>query len=109
MQVPLIQVTIRRDANTITPITVPAYERTLLRNMFGAENVQGDDVIGAYEADPAGEYERLCAKYGTNKVIKVFGDDGGERLQELVEKAAAGEAKPAKGKAKKADDAESAE
>lgn len=107
MQVPLIQVTIRRDANTITPITVPAYERTLLRNMFGAENVQGDDVIGTYEADPAGEYERLCAKYGTNKVIKVFGDDGGERLQELVEKA--GEAKPAKGKAKKADDADSAE
>jgi len=37
--VPLLAVTIRRDAHTITPTTVPPYELTLLRQMFGKENV----------------------------------------------------------------------
>lgn len=93
-KVPLIQVTIRRDANTITPVTVPPYELTILRNMFGKENVTEGEQVGEFEVDAASEHERLSAKYGQGKVVKVYGDDEGERLTELVEKAAI-KAKPA--------------
>ena len=99
--VPLIQVTIRRDANTITPVTVPPYEMTILRNMFGKENVTEGEVVGEIEVNPAGEHERLSAKYGFEKVAKVYGDDDGERLSEQVEKAASGKGKPASKKAAK--------
>ncbi|MGL5117530.1 MAG: hypothetical protein ACRC7C_19635 [Beijerinckiaceae bacterium] len=85
--VSLLAVTIRRDANTITPITVPAHELPMLRNMFGKENVtQADEPVGSVEVDPAGEYERLSAKYGAGKVAKVYGDDDGLRLSEMVAK-----------------------
>lgn len=88
INVPLLNVTIRRDAMTITPVTVPPYELTLLRQMFGKENVTEGDQAGVIEVDPANEYERLSAKYGAAKVSKVYGDDEGERLTELVEKSA---------------------
>ncbi len=104
IHVPLLTVTIRRDANTITPVTVPPHELTLLRQMFGKENVQEGEAVGTVELDPAGEHERLSAKYGPQKVAKVYGDDDGERLAELVEKAATKAPKAAKpGKAAKAD------
>ena len=93
--VPILEVTIRRDAHTITTTTIPAYEMTLQRQMFGKENVTEGAVVGELEADPAGEHERLCAKYGADKIAKVYGDDEGERLAELVEKAATN-AKPTK-------------
>ena len=86
--VPLLAVTIRRDAHTITQTTVPAYEMTLLRQMFGKENVTEGEAVGELEVVPTGEHERLCAKYGSDKIAKVYGDDEGERLAELVEKAA---------------------
>jgi len=88
INVPMVSVTVRRDANTITPVAVPVYELTMLRQMFGKENVNGDEKVGHIEVDAASEFERLCAKYGAQKVMKVYGDDGGERLAELVEKAA---------------------
>lgn len=87
-QVPLMHVTIRRDANTITPVTVPPYELTMLRQMFGKENVTDGDQAAVIEVESTNEYERLSAKYGAAKVSKVYGDDEGERLKELVEKAA---------------------
>lgn len=87
-QVPLMHVTIRRDANTITPVTVPPYELTMLRQMFGKENVTEGEQASVIEVESTNEYERLSAKYGQAKVAKVFGDDEGERLTELVEKAA---------------------
>ena len=86
--VPLLNVTIRRDANTITPVTVPPYELSLLRQMFGKENVTEGEQAGVIEVDASTEHERLSAKYGAAKVSKVYGDDEGERLKELVEKAA---------------------
>lgn len=86
--VSLMNVTVRRDANTITPVTVAPYELTILKNMFGKENVTEGDAAGTVEVDPAGEHERLSAKYGFEKVAKVYGDDDGERLAELVQKAA---------------------
>lgn len=85
-QVPLMHVTIRRDANTITPVTVPPYELTMLRQMFGKENVTEGEQASVIEVESTNEYERLSAKYGQAKVAKVFGDDEGERLTELVEK-----------------------
>lgn len=108
VNVPLIQVTIRRDANTITPVTVPPYEMTILRNMFGKENVTEGEVVGEIEVNPAGEHERLSAKYGFEKVAKVYGDDDGERLTEQVEKAASGKSKPASKKAAKDADEQTA-
>lgn len=95
IEVPMVEVTVRHDANTITPVAVPPYELTMLRQMFGKENVTGDKVVGSIEVEADQEYERLSAKYGAQKVVKVYGDDGGERLVELVEKAAVkAEAKP---------------
>ncbi len=96
IHVPLLTVTIRRDANTITPVTVPPHELTLLRQMFGKENVQEGEAVGTVELDPSGEHERLSAKYGPQKIAKVYGDDDGERLAELVEKAATKAPKAAK-------------
>jgi hypothetical protein len=102
INVPLVEVMVRRDANTITPVTVPPYELTLLRQMFGKENVNGDKEVAVIEVETEGEFDRLCAKYGPQKVVKVYGDDGGERLAELVQKAAV---KPGKaGKTDKADE-----
>ncbi len=110
IHVPLLEVTIRRDANTITPVTVPPHELTLLRQMFGKENVTEGEQVGTVEVDPAGEHERLSAKYGSAKIAKVYGDDDGERLAELVEKAATKAPKAAKpAKAKKADADEQAD
>lgn len=86
--VPLIAVTIRRDANTITPITVPPYETIVLRSLFGKENVTGDEVVGQIEVEAESEYERIGAKYGSEIAAKVYGDDEGARLTELVEKSA---------------------
>lgn len=101
--VPLLAVTIRRDAHTITPTTVPPYELTLLRQMFGKENVQEGEQVDTRVVDPTGEHERLSAKYGADKIAKVYGDDEGERLAELVEKSAVKAAKASK--TTKADDA----
>lgn len=101
--VPLLAVTIRRDAHTITPTTVPPYELTLLRQMFGKENVQEGEQVDTIVVSGQGEHERLCAKYGADKIAKVYGDDEGERLGELVEKAAVKAAKG--GKAAKGEEA----
>jgi hypothetical protein len=81
-------VTVRRDANTITPINVPEHEFTVLRVTHGKENVVIGEPIGTVELNPDHEFERLSNKYGQAKVVKVYGDDDGVRLSELVEKGA---------------------
>lgn len=88
INVELHSVTVRRDAQTITPITVPDYEIAVLRNLFGKENITVGDVLRTIEIEPEGEYERLCAKYGFEIIAKIFGEDDGLRLTELVEKSA---------------------
>lgn len=87
INVELISVTVRRDANTITPITVPGYEIAVLRNLFGKENVTENEVLRTIAVEPDGEYERLCANYGFELIAKIFGEDDGARLSELVQKA----------------------
>lgn len=84
ISVPLMEVTIRRDANTITQHPMPGYEVAISRNLFGKENVTVHEMIRPFEVDSEGEYERMCAKYGHEVVAKVFGDDDGARLEELV-------------------------
>ena len=95
IHVELIDVTVRRDAMTITPVSIPEYEIPVLRTLFGKENVTTNEVLRNIEVDPEGEYERLCAKYGYELIAKIFGEDDGLRLTELVLKAAVSN-KPAK-------------
>lgn len=87
INVELHSVTVRRDAQTITPVTVPEYEIPVLRNLFGKENIAVNEVVRLIEIEPEGEYERLCAKYGFELIAKIFGEDDGLRLTELVVKA----------------------
>ena len=82
---PLYEIRIRRDAHTVTPVTVPEYELPLLQEIFGAENVHNADrkrvdeagcgtPVGSFRASED-EYERFCAKYGIELVEQVFGKD----------------------------------
>lgn len=97
--VPLIEVTIRRDAQTITPVTIPPHEQTILRAIFGKENVVEGEQVGEVELDPAEEHSRLSAKYGAQRVAKIYGEDGGERLAEMVSRSNVKPAKAPKAKA----------
>lgn len=80
---PLYEIRIRRDAHTVTPVTVPEYELPLLQEIFGAENVHNADrkrvdeagcgtPVGSFRASED-EYERFCAKYGAERVEQVYG------------------------------------
>lgn len=102
--VPIYNVLIRRDAHTITPVTVPLYEVPILQTIFGKENVQNMDGKPLNEnklsdADIAGDYQptdnesaRLASKYGGNEkglyVEAVYGPAASGRLDEVVERAA---------------------
>jgi hypothetical protein len=46
------------------------------------------------------EYDRLCAKYGHEVVAKVFGEDDGDRLIEIVEGLLLADGKPAQASAR---------
>lgn len=81
--VPLYEICIRRDAHTVTPVTVPEYEVPLLQEIFGVENVLNREKKRVDENGPGcpegqfqpsgDEYERFCAKYGVELVELVFG------------------------------------
>ena len=61
---PLYEIRIRRDAHTVTPVTVPEYELPLLQEIFGAENVHNADRKRVDEAGcgtPAVLATRCCA------------------------------------------------
>lgn len=119
MKIKVFHATIRRDAHTITPITVPEHEIAILQTIFGEESVhnqQGRTIAEnkLTEADVAGEvdlsegeFDRLAAKYGGNDeglfVEQVYGkratgglDKAIERYAEVREKKAAAEAAAAK-------------
>lgn len=90
----VIHARIRRDAHTITPVTVRPHEVAILQTIHGEENIQ--DLTGqvlnlkALEAaDVAGqippsedEFNRLSAKYG--------GDEGGLIVEQVYGKRATG-------------------
>jgi len=64
---------------------VPPYETNILRNLFGRENVTVFERASKTTITPSHEYDRLCAKYGHEVVAKVFGEDDGDRLMEIVD------------------------
>ena len=66
-------------------VHVPPYETNILRNLFGRENVTVFERQSKTTITPEQEYDRLCAKYGHEVVAKVFGEDDGDRLMEIVE------------------------
>lgn len=100
----VIHATIRRDAHTITPVTVFPHEIAILQTIFGQENIQNKDgklldLKNLTEADIAGqvqvsdnEFERLTAKYGANEdgilVEQVYGKKASGNLEAAVERMA---------------------
>ena len=103
---PLFEIRIRRDAHTITPVTVPEYEVPVLQELFGVENVQNAEgkradengigsPVASFKASDD-EYERFCVKYGVELVELVYGKKGSKALEKAM---ADTKAKPtAKGK-----------
>lgn len=80
-----VEAVVRRDAFTTIHVHVPPYETNILRNLFGRENVTVFERPSKTTITPEQEYDRLCAKYGHEVVAKVFGEDDGDRLMEIVE------------------------
>jgi hypothetical protein len=79
-----VEAVVRRDAFTTIHVHVPPYETNILRNLFGRENVTVFERSSKTTITPEQEYDRLCAKYGHEVVAKVFGEDDGDRLMEIV-------------------------
>lgn len=84
-QIKEVEAVVRRDAFTTIHVYVPPYETNILRNLFGRENVTVFERASKTTITPEQEYDRLCAKYGHEVVAKVFGEDDGDRLMEIVE------------------------
>jgi hypothetical protein len=84
-QIKEVEAVVRRDAFTTIHVHVPPYETNILRNLFGRENVTVLEKASKTTITPEQEYDRLCAKYGHDVVAKVFGEDDGDRLMEIVE------------------------
>ena len=84
-QIREVEAVVRRDAFTTIHVHVPPYEANILRNLFGRENVTVFERPSKTTITPEQEYDRLCAKYGHEVVAKVFGEDDGDRLMEIVE------------------------
>ena len=84
-QIKEVEAVVRRDAFTTIHVHVPPYETNILRNLFGRENVTVFERPSKTTITPEQEYDRLCAKYGHEVVAKVFGEDDGERLMEIVQ------------------------
>ena len=90
----LYEILIRRDAHTITPITIPDYELPIVQELFGIENVQNADRVRADEGgigSPVGsfkasddEYERFCVKYGVELVETIYGKKGSGALEKAM-------------------------
>lgn len=78
--------TIRRDAQTITPVTVPAYELAVLKDVFGDENVVTGGVAGQWR-ESEDEFDRLSRKYGQAAVEKVYGTKASGGLENAIERA----------------------
>jgi hypothetical protein len=72
--IPLIAVTVRRDAMTLLPAAVPQHELAVLKAVHGADNVYVQEgEAGSIELDPATEGERLEKKYGDLALVKAYG------------------------------------
>ena len=93
-QIREVEAVVRRDAFTTIHVHVPPYETNILRNLFGRENVTVFERTSKTTITTMHEYDRLCAKYGHEVVAKVFGEDDGDRLIEIVEGLLLADGKP---------------
>ena len=83
--------TVRRDAQTITPIHVSMHEVPILKEIFGEENVTVGEQTGETEiADTAAEYNRLAGKYGAETVKRVYGTQASGGFAQAMERGRAG-------------------
>jgi len=86
----LVNVRIRRDAHTATPVAVLAHELPILYEIYGKENVAVDASIDdARPLDADSEYQRLCKKYGSIIVEEVYGRESSGRLADAFDHVAA--------------------
>jgi hypothetical protein len=98
MKLPLLKVSIRRDAFTTTPVTVPEHELKMVRAVFGKDNVTVGAAAGERDFEPDAEYERLTQKYGPEKTVAIYGEAENSKLpDDMKPKKAAGKADPKAG------------
>lgn len=91
--VPIVALLVARDAMTRLPVTVPVHEVEIVKLIFGEDNVQvTDEAADKTELDPSTEGERLANKYGTEPVIRIYG----ENFKGAIARACEGAAIPAK-------------
>lgn len=83
----IYNVSIRRDAQTTTPVTIPLYEVPILQEIFGAENVSVGAVAREDWNASADEFDRLSRKYGEETVEAVFGKRATGGLENAIERA----------------------
>jgi hypothetical protein len=82
------QATVRRDAQTITPVQVPMHEVAILKELFGEENVTVGAEGGDWEPTDD-EHARLSRKYGPDVVRKVYGAAASGGLDNAMKKQSA--------------------
>lgn len=102
----LFNVIIRRDSQTITPVTIPEHEVALLQAIHGEDNVHNADGkriadvplsdadLAGECADPEDEFGRLASKYGSAAsgelvVEQVFGKKASKGLDNAMKSAKA--------------------
>jgi len=86
----IVSARIRRDAHTITPVTVLAHELPILYEIYGKENVTFDETVDdARPVDADGEYQRLANKYGLTIVEEVYGRESSGRLADALDRVVA--------------------
>lgn len=92
----IYNVSIRRDAQTTTPVTIPLYEVPILKQIFGEENVAVGAVASEDWSASSDEFDRLTRKYGEEVVEKVYGTKAAGGLENAIERIASKEAPKAK-------------
>jgi hypothetical protein len=87
----IYKATIRRDAQTITPVQVPMHEIAVLKEIFGEENVTVGEQAGELEeATSESEYARLSSKYGEETTKNVYGAKASGNFAQAFERSRAG-------------------
>lgn len=99
----IYKATVRRDAQTITPVQAPMHEIAILKEIFGEENVTVGEQAGELkEATSESEYARLSSKYGEEAVKNVYGAKASGSFAQAMERGHAKEERRAQGQGKDA-------
>lgn len=97
MKVALILIVVTRDAMTVLPVELPAYELPIAQAVFGEDNVEDRGPTGNYtEVEPDEEGPRLQAKWGMDAVERGYGDNPKGKIAKAAKAAEFVEPTPAK-------------